>query len=80
MAKTFPLPSVIDIVAVVISSVIGVLGLSAAVEGYFKQPMALWQRIVLGAGSLMLIIPELITDLVGIAIVAAMILLNYRQK
>lgn len=42
--------------------------------------MSLWQRIVLDAGSLMLIIPELITDLVGIAIVAAMILLNYRQK
>lgn len=80
MAKTFPLPNVIDIVSVVISSIIGVLGLSASVEGYFKQPMAIWQRIILAIGSLMLIVPELTTDLVGIAIVAAMILLNYRQK
>lgn len=80
MAKTFLLPNVIDIVAVAISSVIGVLGLSASVEGYFKQPMALWQRIILAIGSLMLIVPELITDLVGIGIVAAMIVLNYRQK
>lgn len=80
MAKTFPLPSVIDIVAVVISSVIGVLGLSASVEGYFKQPMAMWQRIILAIGSFMLIMPEFTTDLVGIAIVVAMILLNFRQK
>lgn len=80
MAKTFPLPSVIDIIAVVISSVIGVLGLSASVEGYFKQPMAMWQRIILAVGSLMLIVPELTTDLVGIAIVATMILLNFRKK
>lgn len=80
MAKTFPLPNVIDIVSVVISSIIGVLGLSASVEGYFKQPMAIWQRIILAIGSLMLIVPELTTDLVGIAIVATMILLNYRQK
>lgn len=80
MAKTFPLPSVIDIVAVVISSVIGVLGLSASVEGYFKQPMAMWQRAILAIGSLMLIVPELTTDLVGIALVATIILLNFRQK
>ncbi|TCT18510.1 TRAP transporter 4TM/12TM fusion protein [Bibersteinia trehalosi] len=80
MTKTFPLPNATEIAVVIISSVIGVLGLSAAVEGYFKNPMALWQRIILAAGSLMLIIPELITDLAGIAIVTAIILLNYRQK
>ena len=78
-AKTFPLPSVFEIINVIVSSVIGVLGLSAAVEGYFKHNMPMWQRIVLAAGSFMLIIPELITDLVGITIVALIVWLNYRK-
>lgn len=78
-AKTFPLPSAFEIINVIVSSVIGVLGLSAAVEGYFKHNMPTWQRIILAAGSFMLIIPELITDLVGITIVTLIVWLNYRK-
>ncbi|MGC6248090.1 TRAP transporter permease [Bisgaard Taxon 45] len=77
-AKTFPLPHVVDIISVLVSSTIGVLGLSAATEGYFKQVMPIWQRVILAVGSFMLIIPELMTDLVGIGIVAVMIGLNLR--
>ncbi|EPE67365.1 hypothetical protein I142_10360 [Pasteurella multocida RIIF] len=57
----------------------GVLGLSAATEGYFKQAMPIWQRVILAIGSFMLIIPELMTDLIGIAVVAVMIWLNFRR-
>lgn len=78
-AKTFPLPHIVDIISVLISSTIGVLGLSAATEGYFKQAMPIWQRIILAIGSFMLIIPELMTDLIGIAVVAVMIWLNFRR-
>ncbi|HDR1496288.1 TPA: TRAP transporter permease [Pasteurella multocida] len=78
-AKTFPLPHIVDIISVLISSTIGVLGLSAATEGYFKQAMPIWQRIILAIGSFMLIIPELMTDLIGITVVAVMIWLNFRR-
>lgn len=78
-AKTFPLPHIVDIISVLISSTIGVLGLSAATEGYFKQAMPIWQRVILAIGSFMLIIPELMTDLIGIAVVAVMIWLNFRR-
>jgi len=78
-AKTFPLPHIVDIIRVLISSTIGVLGLSAATEGYFKQAMPIWQRVILAIGSFMLIIPELMTDLIGIAVVAVMIWLNFRR-
>lgn len=79
-AKTFPLPSAFEIINVIVSSVIGVLGLSAAVEGYFKHNMPIWQRIILAAGSFMLIIPELITDIVGITIVTLIVFLNIRKN
>ena len=79
-AKTFPLPSAFEIINVIVSSVIGVLGLYAAVEGYFKHNMPIWQRIILAAGSFMLIIPELITDIVGITIVTLIVFLNIRKN
>ncbi len=79
-AKIFPLPSAFEIINVIVSSVIGVLGLSAAVEGYFKHNMPIWQRIILAAGSFMLIIPELITDIVGITIVTLIVFLNIRKN
>ncbi|MBV7388864.1 TRAP transporter permease [Pasteurellaceae bacterium TAE3-ERU1] len=79
-AREFPLPSVLAIISVIVTSIIGVLGLSAALEGYFKQPMPLWQRVVLAGGSLMLITPEHITDLAGIIIVLAIVLLNFRRR
>ena len=79
-ARTFPLPEIWVIVSVVVTATIGVLGLSAAVDGYFKHIMVAWQRIILAIGSLMLIVPEHITDLVGVVIVGLMVWLNYRHR
>ena len=78
-AKEFPLPHWWTIVSVVVTSMVGVLSLSAAVEGYFKTHIATWLRLPLAAGGLMMIVPELTTDLIGMAIVAAVLMLNLRQ-
>lgn len=79
-AKTFPLPAFLDIISVLVSSTIGVLGLSAATEGFFKQSIPIWQRVILAAGSFMLIIPELMTDAIGIGLVAIVAWLNLRKS
>lgn len=78
-AKDFPLPHWWTIISVISTSVVGVLSLSAAVEGYFKTTIANWMRLPLAAGGLMMIVPELSTDLIGIAIVAAVLVVNLRQ-
>lgn len=77
-ATDFPLPHWWTIVSVSLTSIIGVLSLSAAVEGYFKTHLANWQRLPLAAGGLMMIYPELMTDIAGIALVAVVLLLNFR--
>lgn len=77
-AKAFPLPHWFDIASVVVTSTIGVISLSAAVEGFFKFTLPVWQRILLAAGGLMMIIPETITDIVGIVFVALVLFLNVR--
>ncbi|WFF38974.1 TRAP transporter permease [Moraxella nasibovis] len=78
-AKEFAMPAWHIIASVTVTSVIGVLALSAAVEGYFKTVMPLWQRLILAAGAFCLIVPETMTDIVGIVIVAVMILLNIQS-
>lgn len=54
---------------------LAVLVLAAAAEGYLYRVGTLpsWSRIGIGAGGLMLLIPELYTDLTGAALVVMMI-------
>ena len=79
-AKEFPLPPIIDIVTAVVTSVIGVIGLSAALEGYFKGSMNTITRIILAIGALLLIYPGLITGLIGGVIILGIALLNMKNS
>ena len=47
----------------------GVIGLSSAMEGYFKVLLKIWERIVIGAGGIMLIYPNTIVSLIGIVLI-----------
>lgn len=79
-AKEFPLPPVFDIVTVVVTSVIGVIGLSAALEGFFKGMMNPLMRVALAIGALLLIYPELMTDLAGGIIVLGVAAWNIKAN
>ena len=78
-AREFPWPPMLTVVQVTLTSMVGVIALSAAVEGFFKTALPIWQRVLLAAGGLMLIVPELITDIVGVALVALIFTLDVRR-
>ena len=62
----------ITIIRICITSVIGIIGVASALEGYMKCKMSWPERIIaLGAG-LMLIHPELITDIIGVSLIIAL--------
>lgn len=69
-----PLP---EIIMITVTAVIGIIALSAAIEGYFRTNMNVLFRIILGVGALMMIIPETFTDIAGVIIVIAILGLNY---
>ena len=61
---------VLTVIRICITSVVGIVGVASALEGYFRVKMAWYERILaLGAG-LMLIEPGLVTDLIGVVLVA----------
>jgi TRAP transporter 4TM/12TM fusion protein len=56
-----------------VSATIGCMCLAAGFHGYLLAPARLWERAVLVAAALLLIAPELISSLVGLALLAAVV-------
>ncbi len=54
-----------EIVKIIITSIVGIVAISAGMEGYFKQKMAWYERIVVIAAGLCLITPDTFTDIIG---------------
>lgn len=78
-AKEFGLPAWNVILSITVTSIVGILALSAAVEGYFKTAMNWFWRIFLGVGALMMIVPETMTDIIGTIMVIIAIGFNILQ-
>ncbi|WP_078593934.1 TRAP transporter permease [Evansella clarkii] len=76
-ATEFGVPSAISIITIVVTSIIGIIALSSALEGYLKTEMNFLLRIVMGAGALLSIVPEFTTDLIGLVIVLSVAAINF---
>jgi TRAP transporter 4TM/12TM fusion protein len=59
-----------EILVALVSGTVGVIALAAGLEGYFLRPASWLERGLFMAAALLLIDPGLITDLVGLALLA----------
>lgn len=70
-----------DVVRIVITSIVGMLALSGGLECYMFLPLKVWERLILIAGGVLLVIPSVITDVVGLlAVVLGVVLQLIRMK
>ncbi len=72
--------NVSEFVLIIITSVIGMFAISAAIEGYMLTNVNIVFRLALAAAGLMLIYPGLVTDIAGIAIVAVVVIIQLQQR
>ncbi len=70
-------PSVWQIIQIAATSLLGIFAVAAGLEGYMHRPTPIWQRLLLLVGGLMLISPDGMTDIIGIAIIAVIVVLQY---
>lgn len=63
-----------EVILICITSLVGIFGVSASLEGYFLHRMPWYQRILSAIGGLLLIYPGLVTDIIGFALVAFVLL------
>ncbi len=69
-----------EVVLICITSLVGMFAVSAGIEGWFLHKMPWWQRIVAAAGGLLLIYPGIVTDAIGIALVAIIALIQITTR
>lgn len=60
-----------------LTAIIGVVALASASAGWLVGPLRPWHRLVLGAGALGMVTPGVASDLVGLAVLAAMLIRVY---
>ena len=73
-------PGVLTVLQIALTAIIGIFGVSSALEGYIFKDMPWWQRIVSAAGGLALIYPGLATDLVGLGLIAVVLVLQFAGR
>ena len=71
-----------EVILICITSLVGIFAVSAALEGYLLRRMPWYQRIISVAGGLLLIYPGIVTDIIGLALAAVVVVFQIiaRQK
>lgn len=63
-----------------IFTAIGVVALAMALEGYVFRMLGLPERVLLGAAGILMILPEMISTLVGLVVIVAIVMLEFIRR
>ena len=69
-----------EVILICITSCVGIFAVSASLEGFFLHKMHWVERIVCVVGGLLLIYPGVITDLIGVALVGCILIVQWLTK
>ena len=69
-----------EVILIVITSLIGMFGVASGLEGYMFRAAAWWERLMAVAGGLLLIYPGLVTDMIGLALVGLVVVIQFLEK
>lgn len=60
---------VVQLAIAIISAVVGMIGVSSSMIGYFARRTKLWERIALFVGGILLIMPGMISNIIGVVLI-----------
>ena len=69
-----------EVILIVITSLIGMYGVAAGLEGYMFRNTSWWERLLCIAGGLLLIYPGLVTDIAGLVLIVVVVLFQLLGK
>ena len=75
-AMLFVDTNVLEVILIVVTSFVGIFAVAMGVQGFYATRMHWALRIVSIAGGLLLIYPGLLTDVIGVVVVGAVMLLQ----
>ncbi|SEH41971.1 TRAP transporter, 4TM/12TM fusion protein [Halobacillus karajensis] len=71
--------TIVNIILITVTSLIGVLLLSIMTEGYLKTAVPGWLRLIAGIGAVLLIYPGILTDVIGLSAFGLILWTNLRK-
>ena len=71
---------ILMVVRICLTSVIGMVALSAGIEGFFLTRLMVLEQLALVVAGILMVIPSGITDIIGIAIFAVIIIVEIIKK
>ena len=69
-----------EVILIVVTSLVGIFGVSSGLQGFIFRNASWWERLLSIAGGLLLIYPGLTTDIIGLALVGIVIVIQYLEK
>ena len=69
-----------EVILIVITSLIGMFGVAAGLEGYMLRKTSWWERLLSVAGGLLLIYPGLVTDVIGLSLVGLVLVIQLLEN
>ena len=69
-----------EVVLICITAIIGMFGVSAALEGYLLTNMKWYERIISAVGGLLLIYPGILTDSIGLGLIVIVMFIQFIFK
>lgn len=72
--------SLSEVVLTCFTALLGTIGVTVVLQGYFLTPMALWERIIFFIGSILLIEIHMLNNLIGILMVGSVIYSQIKKK
>ena len=70
----------LDLISATVTALIGMVSLSSALIGFLADKCNLLERLLLVAGGLLMIQPGIVTDVIGIVIFVAILLLQMKRR
>ena len=66
-----------EVILICITSLVGIFGVSAALQGWFLCRMSWYERILSAVGGLLLIYPGIVTDSIGLGLLAVVLAVQF---
>ena len=70
----------LTLIHTLVTAILGMVALSSSLIGYLAAEMKFIERIILFAAGLLMIIPDTLTDIIGLAVLIICIVLQRRRK
>ncbi|MBQ7665114.1 MAG: TRAP transporter permease, partial [Synergistaceae bacterium] len=71
---------ILQVVIICASSLLGIFGVAAALNGYLFGQMNIFMRVIICAGGLCMMIPGLISDVIGLVLVVFVWSVQYMRR